>query len=206
MNNVQVTRKYSFHRLLLASIYLLGILGIVACGGGGGGGGGSGGDGSNESDTLTSANPTLSFELKTFLFTWADVSSASHYRLLENPDGFSGYSQISGDIPQGTRMFEHIVPLYMRVNASYILQACDSNGCIDSNSINVSDSLVNAIGYFKPDNTGRFDHFGGSVSLSDDGAILVVGANNRSGPRFLDSSLRSYFPRHQAASGKLMDS
>ncbi len=28
----------------------------------------------------------------------------------------------------------------------------------------------------------------------------------RSGPRFLDSSLRSYFPRHQAASGKLMDS
>jgi len=29
---------------------------------------------------------------------------------------------------------------------------------------------------------------------------------DRSGPRYLDSSLRSYFPRHQAASGKLMDS
>jgi hypothetical protein len=148
---------------------------LTACGGGGGGGG------SNESDTLTSANPTLSFELKTFLFTWTDVSSASHYRLLENPDGFSGFSQISGDIPKGTKMFEHIVPLYMRVNASYILQTCDSNGCIDSNSINVSDSLVNAIGYFKPNNTGRFDHFGGSISLSDDGAILVVGANNEDG-------------------------
>jgi len=32
------------------------------------------------------------------------------------------------------------------------------------------------------------------------------GMEQRSGPRFLDSSLRSYFPRHQAASGKLMDS
>jgi len=150
---------------------------LAACGGGGGGGGG----GSDEPDSLTSANPTLSFELKTFLFTWADVSSASHYRLLENPDGFSGFSQISGDIPQGTKMFEHIVPLYMRVNASYILQTCDSNGCIDSNSINVSGSLVNAIGYFKPNNTGYFDHFGVSVSLSDDGAILVVGAHHEDG-------------------------
>ena len=29
---------------------------------------------------------------------------------------------------------------------------------------------------------------------------------HRSGPRFLDSSLRSYFPRHQATPGSLMDS
>ena len=33
-----------------------------------------------------------------------------------------------------------------------------------------------------------------------------LSTKGRSGPRFLDSSLRSYFPRHQAASGKLMDS
>ena len=28
----------------------------------------------------------------------------------------------------------------------------------------------------------------------------------RSGPRFLDNPVRSYFPRHQTASGNLMDS
>jgi len=31
-------------------------------------------------------------------------------------------------------------------------------------------------------------------------------AYRRSGPRILDSPVRSYFPRHQAASGSLMDS
>ena len=36
--------------------------------------------------------------------------------------------------------------------------------------------------------------------------IPTLSASVRSGPRILDSPVRSYFPRHQAASGKLMDS
>ena len=49
----------------------------------------------------------------------------------------------------------------------------------------------------------------GAVSCANvDVDLLTFSADHktRSGPRFLDSSLRSYFPRHQATSGRLMDS
>ena len=51
------------------------------------------------------------------------------------------------------------------------------------------------------------DAFGSELQGAN--GVIVNGITynvERSGPRLLDSSLRSYFPRHQAASGKLMDS
>jgi len=166
-----VHTKY-VRELILVGVYVLGILGIVASGGGGGGG--SGDDGG--APTPPPPGLTLSFDIKTFRFTWTDEPNATFYRLLENPDGISGFSQVGGDIPQGTEIFDHIVPLYKRINASYILQSCDIVDCVDLYSLNITGTLVDAIGYVKASNTDEDDGFGTLVSLSGDGNTLAVGA------------------------------
>ena len=160
---------HQFYLPFTKLVLICSILLLAACGGGGGGGGGD--------TSEVAATPTLTFDTKTFRFTWADVSGATNYRLLENPDGLSGFSNVSGDIPQGMQSFDHTVPLYKRINASYILQSCNSNGCTDSSTVFITGTLVDAIGYFKASNTNGDDFFGQSVSLSDDGSTLAVGAS-----------------------------
>ncbi|HED16628.1 MAG TPA: integrin [Gammaproteobacteria bacterium] len=128
---------------------------------------------------LAAATPALAFtSVKIFQFTWTDVSDATFYQLLENPDGVSGFTQVGSDITQGVQSVDHVVPLYARVNASYILRSCNGSGCIDSAAVLVSGTLVGSIGYVKASNSGGGDKFGYSVSLAADGNTLAVGANN----------------------------
>lgn len=125
----------------------------------------------------TPALPVLNFTaVKNFHFSWVDVADATHYKLLENPNGISGFSQAGGDIAQGVQSIDHIVPLFKRLNASYILQSCNASGCTDSTTLSASASLLSAIGYFKASNTEVDDAFGVSVELSGDGDTLAVGA------------------------------
>ena len=127
---------------------------------------------------VTAATPSLTFvATKIFRFDWSDVGDATFYRLLEDPDGNSGYTQVSGDLPAGIQSFDLVVPLYARVNARYILQSCNEGGCTDSAPLVVNDPLTAAIGYFKASNTNSSDWFGESVSLSRDGRTLAVGAS-----------------------------
>jgi hypothetical protein len=149
------------------------LLTLTACGGGGG---------ATPAVTppavapATAATPALSLDTKTFRFTWTDVSDATHYKLQENTDGTSGFVQVGSDIAQNIQSVDHIVSLYARLNASYMLQSCNTVGCTDSSSISITGALVDAIGFFKASNTGPNDSFGGSVSLSSDGNTLAVGA------------------------------
>lgn len=133
--------------------------------------------GSSSSQALppaTAAEATLSFATKTFHFSWTDVSDATHYKLLENPDGSAGFTQVGSDISPGTQSIDHIVPLYARLNAQYILQSCNDTGCTDSSTISISGTLTDAIGYFKAGNAGAGDEFGRVVRLSADGSTLAV--------------------------------
>ncbi len=67
------------------------------------------------------------------------------------------------------------MPLYARVNAQYILQSCNAIGCADSIAVNAIGNLVESVGYLKASNTGSFDSFGFSTSISGDGDTLAVG-------------------------------
>ncbi len=165
------------------NISLLFILAInlAACSGGGGGGGGDNGNTGGNTPPKSAATVNLTFPaIKTFRFTWTDVSDASFYRLLENADGSSGFSQIGGDIVSTTQIFDHVVPLHARVNAQYILQSCNAEGCTDSATTSLADTLVDSIGYFKASNSDMNDRFGSAVSLSADGNTLAVGAPRES--------------------------
>jgi hypothetical protein len=113
--------------------------------------------------------------IKTFNFRWADAIGATHYKLLENIDGSSGFTQVGQDIAQGTRSVDHIVPLYARLNAQYVLQTCDDSGCSDSEAVSVIGSLADAVGYFKHSDTAGLDNIGYAISLSADGSTLAVG-------------------------------
>ncbi|MGI9303969.1 MAG: FG-GAP repeat protein, partial [Gammaproteobacteria bacterium] len=114
--------------------------------------------------------------VKNFRFRWIDVADATHYKLLENPDGVSGFTPVGGDIAPGIQAVDHVVPLYRRTNAQYLLQSCNAAGCNHSTIVSVNDALAACIGYLKASNTGAGDGFGGSVSLSADGNTLAVAA------------------------------
>ena len=113
--------------------------------------------------------------IKTFRFSWEDVALATSYRLLENADGISGFTQVGPDIQAGVETTNLTVALYKRTNASYVIQSCNAAGCVDSDPLFVSGTLTEAIGYIKASNTSADDGFGFSVSLSSDGNTLAVG-------------------------------
>ena len=148
------------------------------------------GDGiSNLSESIAGTNPLgndalepvqANLELvqdKIFRISWQPSEGAQFYRVLENPDGITGFTDISGELDSTTTDFNHRVALYARVNAQYAVQACNNQGCVDSDSLIVISTLDSAVGYFKASNTGSFDNFGVAISLSADGNTLAVGAN-----------------------------
>lgn len=122
--------------------------------------------------------PTLSFSaqsIKTFRFTWADVAGESEYRLLEQADTGSGFTQVA-TIAANSISHDLAVFLPRRVNARYILQACNASGCADSAAVTVSGNLAAAAGYVKASNPESDDWFGFSVALAADGNTLAVSA------------------------------
>ena len=113
--------------------------------------------------------------IKTFGFTWNDVSFETEYRLLENPDGLSGYTEVAVIAADAVSFDLEDVFLPERINASYILQACNEAGCSDSAAVFVMTSLAEAVGYLKAP-LARDSRFGSSLALSGDGRVLAVGS------------------------------
>ncbi len=127
---------------------------------------------SNEASAVT-----LDYEpIKVFSFTWEDTIDATHYVLMENQDGSSGFTQIGEDIPADTESYQHIVPLHTRTNAQYFLQTCFAYGCNDSAVVNVEGSLLGSIGRIDPDRLSP--SFGQTVTMSADGNTLAVASPN----------------------------
>ena len=124
----------------------------------------------------------LSFGLKDLQFSWGAVAGSTFYRLLENPDGVSGYTLVADNI--AATSYNYTIPVHKRMNASYIVEACNAGGCNGSQPQSVSSQLLTqAIGYAKASNivaksTGTGDQFGQSAAVSGDGNTLAVGAPN----------------------------
>lgn len=113
--------------------------------------------------------------IKTFSFSWEEAGAETEYHLLENADGNSGFTEIA-TIAGDAASYDHRVFLPSRINAGYILEACNSAGCIESDTVFVSGSLSEATGYIKGSNTEAEDNFGYRVALAADGNTLAVGA------------------------------
>lgn len=152
---------------------------MIACGGGGGGTKQGASTAPPPPPSVFSA-PSVDIEvgLKQLTFSWIEVSGASHYKLLENPDGHSGFTQVGADIPAGTSSVKLAIAVHLQdfTNALYIVEACNATTCLSSTAVHAMNGMLNAIGYFKASNTEAGDQFGFSTALSADGTTLAVGA------------------------------
>jgi len=121
---------------------------------------------------------TMSFTpTKAFSFNWTAATNATYYELYETATIGSGYTLIKTTTATS---FDHVVPLYARLNAKYMLKSCSESACSPA-SVEVFTStkiaeMTSSIGYAKASNTDANDHFGWNVSLSSDGNTLAVGA------------------------------
>lgn len=142
-------------------------------------------DVSVDCDTAAPVVTISGVQVKLLQFDWADVTGETEYRLLEDRAGTGVYGVLAVLAQDSTNAtVEIFVPNYL--TARYKVQACDANGCIDSNEVAAADVLADAIGYGKKESPAASDQFGGftftagnsggSIALSSDGNTLAVGA------------------------------
>lgn len=158
------------HRAIRATLLLLASA-IAACGGG---------SGAERSSAAIQVPATLAFTLtptamRSFHFSWNGAAGATGYRLLEDPDGASGYAPIA-ELPAHITQYGHEVFLPERMNARYALQVCGDQGCVDAAELSASGPLSQAVGYFKASAPADNDRFGSGLALSPNGRFLAVGA------------------------------
>lgn len=117
---------------------------------------------------------------KVFNFTWNDVPGADYYRLMENPDGTSGFSQVGGNILPGDQEISIRVPLFKRANSEYIIESCNDAGCTASSTLYPTSTLSEAVAYFKSSNPEMFTYMGPAISASYDGTTIAIGDSGSS--------------------------
>ncbi|MGE0546060.1 MAG: integrin [Kofleriaceae bacterium] len=120
------------------------------------------------------------FGLKQLELSWTPYDGATEYHVLAgNADSFV---DVGSALPPTTLSVK--LPLSVHridwANASYRLQACTADRCIDSPAISITESMVSTIGYLKASNTDFDDKFGFAIALSGDGTTLAVGAPHES--------------------------
>lgn len=118
----------------------------------------------------------LSAGVKQLRFKWEAVNHASYYKLLQNSDGRSGYTQLGGNLTATNAVVDIAVHRQDWLRARYIVEACNGLGCTASESIGLAPAMLQTIGYTKASNTGVSDRFGRALALSGDGNTLAVGA------------------------------
>ena len=139
---------------------------------------------------------TLEFiQNKNFHFTWQSSPKATDYELRENIEGTSDEPfPLIKTFDHNESSYDHIVPLYARLDAAYELKSCNSSGCsasqrvkIDKGKVENNNTTLNindSIGLIKDDVDGNHCEIlnwntkcisESAVSLSKNGKILAVG-------------------------------
>ncbi len=136
--------------------------------------------------------------IKTLDFAWSAITSATHYQLQSNPDGHSGFTDLSttGIVvsPNSTNIrqttAQALVALHRYIpnvrNPQYSVETCNTaSSCGPSfrhNTVSLTNAQLNSlIGRLQASNAEGGDRFGASVSLSGDGNTLAVGAFGEAG-------------------------
>ena len=123
---------------------------------------------------------------KTFSFSWDKSARAEYYKLFEKIDDETDFADLNIGHNPDSQKYDHIVPLYARVNAQYMLQSCNKGHvCSDeSNYVYISQQLADMSGSIgdivNPRSNGQKQNFGKKLSLSEDGKTLAVSASQDS--------------------------
>jgi hypothetical protein len=125
---------------------------------------------------------TAGADLKQLTFDWEPVPGAGYYQLLHRPTNTASYSPIGDPIPATRTQARIYIPVHLErwSSARYIVEACNTSGCQQSEPVAVSHLMLDSIGYFKASNTDAGDNFGFGVALSGDGSTLAVSSPRES--------------------------
>ena len=121
---------------------------------------------------------------------WTEVENTTTYRILFD-DGSGNFVQFGDDLAPGTNMQYIDFPLHLGnySGASYVIQACNANGCTDSNAVSVAELVVTSIGFLKSSNSDERDSFGSQVAMNAAGTVLAVSAPEEdSSATFIDGN------------------
>ncbi|MDO6747449.1 FG-GAP repeat protein [Gilvimarinus sp. 1_MG-2023] len=144
---------------------------LTACGGS---------DSTNKTAQEPPAAPQLTSEVavKKLTLNWESTSNTDYYRVYANKDGNSGFEAISNELTSTS--FSHPLAAHLTNwhDGLYLVEACNSDGCTESNSVSLQDQITQAIGYLKPGEAQNEGLFGFAVTLSGDGATAAVGMPN----------------------------
>ncbi len=137
---------------------------------------------------------TVTTGIKTLDFAWSALSNATHYQLRSNPDGKSGFVDLtttgvvvspnSTMIRQTTAQARVSLHRYIpKANGpQYAVNICTTTPCGSSfqhNSVALTNAqLNNLIGRLQASNGEIGDLFGASVRISGDGNTIAVAASN----------------------------
>ena len=129
-------------------------------------------------NALPAPRVTVGANLKQLEFHWNAVPNVTHYQLLHNPNGNTGYTPLGDKILASLTSVRVNIPVHLQNwgSARYIVTACNAAGCTDSAEIFPKNLMLDTIGYFKASNTDAEDYFGRDVALSNDGRTLAVSA------------------------------
>lgn len=88
--------------------------------------------------------PTVSVDYDNWQlrFSWPEMTGADVYRIHEDPDSMSGYSQLGPDLTSNEYVYN--INLSERTNARFIVEACDAEQCIDSETVTL-DTVASGI-------------------------------------------------------------
>jgi hypothetical protein len=124
---------------------------------------------------------TVSADIKQLMFSWAAVPDVSYYKLMENPDGHSGFTQVGENIPAGTLSVDRdiVVHLFDWVDAQYMVEACNVTGCSNSDVVTATNVMLETIlsidGYTDPHLSGD----GQTMAVTgDDGFYILRSVEN----------------------------
>ncbi len=125
----------------------------------------------------SSPNLTVEASGKQIKFSWLPVTGSSFYKLYENPDGDSGFTQLGPDLTTTAYSKDVAVHKLDWANGRYLAEACTEVLCsVSSNEVSTSTLDEEAIAYFKASTIGPGNQFGTAVALSADGNTLAVGS------------------------------
>ena len=87
---------------------------------------------------------TLEFiQNKIFRFTWPYNPKATYYELREDIEGTSdGTLPLIKTFNHNDSSYDHIVPLYARLDAAYELSSCNSSGCSAPHRVKIDKGKV----------------------------------------------------------------
>jgi hypothetical protein len=163
-----------FTRLAVLSLVTL----SSACGSGGGGDPVPPGMSNPPNDPPAAPVVSIGWTTRQLTFSWASVPGATSYRLLRNPDGASGFTQVGADLSgnaTGTTL-DVAVHRHDWAHALYRVDACGLGGCSASTPVGAAAAMLQTIGYLKADNAESFDHLGFALAVSADGNTLAASA------------------------------